>query len=71
MRFENGETVMQGDVTIVLNNAVALAGKVTYISSKSGLTAKADKVAVNFKWLETLWLRCTHARSSSASDKTI
>ncbi|MCF2861377.1 hypothetical protein ABMY44_04295 [Pseudoalteromonas sp. Cnat2-41] len=49
MRFENGETVMQGDVTIVLNNAVALADKVTYISSKSGLIAKADKVAVNFK----------------------
>ncbi|WP_171035368.1 hypothetical protein [Pseudoalteromonas ruthenica] len=30
MRFENGETVMEGDVTIVLNNAVALAGKVTF-----------------------------------------
>lgn len=71
MRFENGETVVQGDMTIVLNNAVALADKVTYISSKSGLIAKADKVTFNFKWLATPWLRCTHARSISASDKTI
>ena len=49
MRFENGETVMQGDMTIVLNNAVALADKVTYISSKRGLIAKAGKVTFNFK----------------------
>lgn len=49
MRFENGETVMEQDVTMVLNNAVALADKVTYIASNSGLIAKADKVAVNFK----------------------
>lgn len=49
MRFENGETVMEGDVTMVLNNAVASADKVTYISSKNGLIAKADKVTFNFK----------------------
>tara|TARA_Y100000588_G_scaffold68463_1_gene69653 strand:+ start:27702 stop:27821 length:120 start_codon:yes stop_codon:yes gene_type:complete len=29
MRFENGATVMEQDVTMVLNNVVALADKVT------------------------------------------
>ncbi len=36
-------------MTIVFNNAMALADKVTNIASNSGLIAKADKVAVNFK----------------------
>lgn len=30
MRFENGATVMEQDVTMVLNNVVALADKVTF-----------------------------------------
>ncbi|OKY24917.1 hypothetical protein [Thalassotalea sp. PP2-459] len=49
MRFEDGKTVMEGDVEIILNNAVAIADKVTYISSNNGLVAKMDKVTFTFK----------------------
>ncbi|WP_206485724.1 hypothetical protein [Thalassotalea sp. G2M2-11] len=48
MRFENGKTVMEGDVEIILNNAVAVADKVTYTASNSGLVAKMDKVTFTF-----------------------
>ncbi len=49
MRFENGKTVMEGDVEIILNNAVAVADKVTYIASNNGLVAKLDKVTFTFE----------------------
>lgn len=49
MRFENGKTVMEGDVEIILKNAVAVADKVTYTTSNNGLVAKMDKVTFTFK----------------------
>ncbi len=49
MRVENGKTVMEGNVETILNNAVAVADKVTYIASNDGVVAKMDKVTFTFK----------------------
>ena len=47
--FQNGKTVMEGDVEIILNNAVAKTDRVTFIPSQQGLIAKMDKVTFTYQ----------------------
>ena len=47
--FQNGKTVMEGDVEIILNNAVAKTQRVTFIPSQQGLVAKMDRVTLTYK----------------------
>jgi len=47
--FQNGKTVMEGDVEIILNNAVAKTQKVTFIPSQQGIVAKMDSVTFTYK----------------------
>jgi lipopolysaccharide export system protein LptA len=49
MRVENGHTVIEGNVEITLNNAVAMADKLTYTVSNDGVVAQMDKVTFTFK----------------------
>lgn len=46
---ENGKTIMEGNVEIRLDNAVAIADKVVYITSEKGLIAQTDKVTLTFE----------------------
>ena len=47
--FQNGQTVMEGDVEIILSNAIAKTERVTFIPSQQGLIAKMDKVTFTYK----------------------
>ncbi|MGB2739855.1 MAG: hypothetical protein WBC60_04790 [Cognaticolwellia sp.] len=47
--FQNGKTIMEGDVEIILNNAVAKTQKVTFIPSQQGIVAKMDSVTFTYK----------------------
>tara|TARA_R110000744_G_scaffold78514_4_gene154647 strand:- start:30447 stop:30788 length:342 start_codon:yes stop_codon:yes gene_type:complete len=47
--FQNGKTVMEGDVEIILSNGVAKTQRVTFIPSQQGLIAKMDKVTFTYK----------------------
>ena len=47
--FQNGKTVMEGDVEIILSNAVAKADRVTFIPSEQGIVAKMDRVTLTYK----------------------
>jgi lipopolysaccharide assembly outer membrane protein LptD (OstA) len=47
--FQKGKTVMEGDVEIILNNAIAKTQRVTFIPSPQGLVAEMDKVTFTYK----------------------
>ena len=47
--LQNGTRIMEGDVEIILTNAVAKTQKVTFIPSKQGFVAKMDKVIFTYK----------------------
>lgn len=47
--FQKGKTVMEGDVEIILSNAIANTERVTFIPSQQGLVAKMDKVTFTYK----------------------
>lgn len=47
--FQNGQTVMEGDVEIILSNAIAKTERVTFIPSQQGIIAKMDKVTFTYK----------------------
>lgn len=47
--FENGKTVMEGDVEIILNNAIAKTQRVTFTPSNQGFVAEMDKVTFTYK----------------------
>lgn len=47
--FENGKTVMEGDVEIILDNAVAKTQHVTFTPSNQGYVANMDKVTFTYK----------------------
>ena len=47
--FQKGKTVMEGDVEIILSNAIAKTERVTFIPSQQGLIAKMDKVTFTYK----------------------
>ena len=46
--FQNGKTIMEGDVEIILSNAIAKTERVTFIPSQQGLIAKMDKVTFTY-----------------------
>ena len=48
-RQENGKTVMEGDVEIILNNAIAKTQRVTFTPSNQGFVAEMDKVTFTYK----------------------
>lgn len=47
--FQKGKTVMEGDVEIILTNAIAKTQRVTFIPSQQGLIAKMDRVTFTYK----------------------
>lgn len=47
--FQKGKTVLEGDVEIILSNAIAKTQRVTFIPSKQGLVAKMDNVTFTYK----------------------
>jgi len=47
--FENGKTVMEGDVEIILDNAIAKTQRVTFTPSDHGFVAEMDKVTFTYK----------------------
>lgn len=47
--FQNGKTVMEGDVEIMLSNAVAKTQRVTFVPAKQGIVAKMDTVTFTYK----------------------
>jgi len=47
--FQKGKTVMEGDVEIMLSNAIAKTQRVTFIPSQQGLVAEMDKVTFTYK----------------------
>jgi hypothetical protein len=47
--FKDGQTVMEGDVEIILSNAIAKTERVTFTPSQQGLIAKMDKVTFTYK----------------------
>ena len=47
--FQKGKTVMEGDVEIILNNAVAKTQRVTFIPLQQGFVAKMDRVTLTYK----------------------
>tara|TARA_R110002167_G_scaffold3583_4_gene17377 strand:- start:17001 stop:17342 length:342 start_codon:yes stop_codon:yes gene_type:complete len=47
--FQKGKTVMEGDVEIILNNAVAKTQRVIFIPSQQGFVAKMDRVTLTYK----------------------
>lgn len=46
--FRDGKTVMEGDVEIILNNAVAKTERVTFTPSQQGIVARMDKVTFTY-----------------------
>jgi len=46
--FQNGKTVMEGDVEIILSNAIAKTQRVTFIPSQQGIIAKMDRVTFTY-----------------------
>ena len=49
VRFENGQTIMEGGVKIKLDDGVAIADKVTFNASGEQLVASTDKLTINYK----------------------
>jgi hypothetical protein len=47
--FNNGDTVMEGEVVITFNNITAVTDKVTFSESDSGVLAKMDEVTFTYK----------------------
>jgi len=47
--FQGGKTVMEGDVEIMLSNAVAKTQRVTFVPSQKGIVAKMDSVTFTYK----------------------
>ncbi|MEL0639470.1 hypothetical protein V6260_02490 [Pseudoalteromonas aliena] len=47
--FNNGNTVMEGEVVITFNNITAVTNKVTFSESDSGVLAKMDEVTFTYK----------------------
>lgn len=47
--FQNGQTIMEGDVEIILSDAIAKTERVTFTPSQQGLIAKMDKVTFTYK----------------------
>ncbi len=47
--FHRGKTVMEGDVEIILSNAIAKADRVTFTPSQHGIVAKMDKVTFTYR----------------------
>jgi lipopolysaccharide export system protein LptA len=47
--FQDGKTVMEGDVEIILSNAIAKTERVTFIPSQQGIVAKMDRVTLTYK----------------------
>ena len=47
--FNNGDTVMEGEVVITYNNITAVTDKVTFSKSDSGVLAKMDEVTFTYK----------------------
>lgn len=47
--FQNGKTVMEGDVEIILSNAIAKTQRVTFIPSQQGIIAKMDRVTFTYQ----------------------
>lgn len=46
--FQDGKTVMEGDVEIILSNAIAKTERVTFIPSQQGIVARMDKVTFTY-----------------------
>jgi len=47
--LQKNTTIMEGDVEIILDNAVAKTQRVTFTPSQQGLVAKMDKVTLTYK----------------------
>ncbi len=47
--FQNGNTVMEGDVEILFKNAIAKTQRVTFKPTQDGLIAEMDKVTLTYK----------------------
>lgn len=47
--LQKNTTIMEGDVEIILDNAVAKTQRVTFTPSQQGLVAKMDKVTFTYK----------------------
>lgn len=47
--FQKNKTVLEGDVEIMLSNAIAKTQKVTFISAQQGVVAEMDKVTFIYK----------------------
>lgn len=47
--FEKGKTVMEGDVEIILSNAIAKTDRVTFIPSQHGFVAEMNRVTFTYK----------------------
>ena len=47
--FEKGKTVMEGDVEIILSNAIAKTDRVTFTPSQHGFVAEMDRVTFTYK----------------------
>lgn len=47
--FQKGKTVMEGDVEIILVNAIAKTQRVTFTPSNHGIVAEMDKVTFTYK----------------------
>jgi lipopolysaccharide export system protein LptA len=47
-KFKNGESILEGNVEIMLDNAVARADKVTFTPSEHGVVARMDKVILTY-----------------------
>ncbi len=47
--FQKDKTVMEGDVEIILSNAIAKTQRVTFIPAQQGIIAKMDKVTFTYK----------------------
>jgi L-aminopeptidase/D-esterase-like protein len=47
--FQNGKTVMEGDVEILFKNAIAKTQRVTFKPTQDGLIAEMDKVTLTYR----------------------
>jgi len=47
--FQKNKTVLEGDVEIILSNAIAKTQKVTFTPSQQGIVAEMDKVTFTYQ----------------------
>ena len=47
--FQKDKTVLEGDIEIILGNAIAKTQKVTFISAQQGIVAEMDNVTFTYK----------------------